>query len=70
MRPRHAIRPRSMGATRSRPAGAMADVAETVRFVAERDQDAARERWLVTGQLAMLLLVLALVSVMVAIQRG
>jgi hypothetical protein len=44
--------------------------AELARFVAERDQDATHERWLVIGQLAMLVLVLALVTLMVAIQRG
>ncbi|MFN8520644.1 MAG: hypothetical protein U0667_14915 [Chloroflexota bacterium] len=50
--------------------GLTLDVAEVARFVAERDEDASRERWLVIGQGLALMAVLALVALMVAFQRG
>lgn len=71
MSPRLVVRPRSVGAMRRQVAcGITLDVAEAARFVAERDQDASRERWLVIGQGLALMVVLALVALMVAVQRG
>lgn len=71
MSPRTSIRPRSAGALRRlAPAGAVIDVAEVARFVAERDEDAARERWLLIAQTAMLLIVAFVVTVLVAFQRA
>jgi hypothetical protein len=46
------------------------DAAEVTRFAAERDADAARERWLFVGQTVMLLLVVLVIAVLVAIQRA
>lgn len=71
MSPRLAVRPRSRGAVSARVSATLAvDVAEVTRFVTERDADVAHERWLVVGQLVMLLLVLGVIGAMVAIQRG
>lgn len=71
MSPRLVVRPRSVGAMRRQAAGGLTlDVAEVARFVAERDEDASRERWLVIGQGLALMAVLALVALMVAFQRG
>lgn len=71
MSPRVAIRPRSLGAIRGRPlAGMVLDAAEVARFAAERDQDAAQERGLAIGQVVLLLVVLGVVALLVAVQRG
>ena len=50
--------------------GMVTDPAEVARFAAERDEDARRERWLLVGQTAMLLIVIAVVAVLVAVQRA
>lgn len=70
MSPRLAVRPRSSGAVCLRAPAFPVDVAEVARFVAERDADVAHERWLIIGQLVMLLLVLGVIGALVAIQRG
>ena len=49
--------------------GLVTDPAEVARFAAERDEDARRERWLLVGQTAMLLIVIVVVAVLVTIQR-
>jgi hypothetical protein len=48
----------------------VADAVEVARFAAERAEDARRERWLLVGQTVMLLIVVAMVALLLAVQRS
>jgi hypothetical protein len=50
--------------------GMVTDAAEVARFAAERDEDARRERWLLAGQTAMLLIVAMVVAVLMVVHRS
>jgi hypothetical protein len=50
--------------------GMVTDPAQIARFAAERDEDARRERWLLVGQVVMLLIVIVVVAVLVSVQRA
>jgi hypothetical protein len=50
--------------------GLITEGLEATRFAAERDEDARRERWLLVGQVAMLVLVVVVVGVFVAVRQA
>lgn len=49
--------------------GMVTDPVEVARFAAERDDDLRHERWLLVGQVLMLLIVLGVVTLLVSLQR-